>query len=54
MIAKRKQQAFVEFINMGFKNFKFFDDDPENLKLAKELEKEYDIKMFTRQVRKQF
>jgi hypothetical protein len=53
-IAKRKQQAFVEFINMGFKNFKFFDDDPENLKLAKELEKEYDIKMFTRQVRKQF
>jgi hypothetical protein len=53
-IAKRKQQAFVEFINMGFRNFKFFDDDPENLRLAKELEKEYDIKMFTRQVRKQF
>lgn len=24
---------------MGFSNFKFFDDDPENLRLAKELEK---------------
>jgi hypothetical protein len=53
-VAERKQQAFVEFINMGFRSFKFFDDDPENLRLAKELEKEYDIKMFTRQVRKQF
>ena len=44
-IAERKQQAFVEFIDMGFKNFKFFDDDSENLKLAKQLEKQYDITM---------
>jgi len=53
-IAERKKQAFIKFIDMGFRNFKFFDDDPENLRLAKQLEKEYDIKMFTRQVRKQF
>jgi hypothetical protein len=53
-IAERKQQAFVEFIDMGFKNFKFFDDDPENLKLAKQLEKQYDIKMQAKQVKSNF
>jgi hypothetical protein len=53
-VAERKQQAFIEFINMGFRNFKFFDDDPENLKLAKQLENKYDIKMQAKQVRKQF
>ena len=52
--AERKQQAFEKLIDMGFRNFKFFDDDAENLRLAKELEKKYDIKMLTRQVRKQF
>jgi hypothetical protein len=53
-IAERKQQAFVEFIDMGFKNFKFFDDDPENLKLAKQLEKQYDITMQAKQVKSNF
>ena len=53
-IAKRKQQAFERFIDMGFKKFKFFDDDIENLKLAKELEAKYPIKMTTKQVKAQF
>ena len=53
-IAERKQQAFVEFINMGFKNFKFFDDDSENLKLAKQLEKQYDITMQAKLVKSNF
>jgi hypothetical protein len=53
-IAERKQQAFVEFIDMGFKNFKFFDDDSENLKLAKQLEKQYDITMQAKLVKSNF
>jgi hypothetical protein len=53
-IAERKKQAFKRLIDMGFRNFRFFDDDAENLRLAKELEKEYSIKMYTKQVRKQF
>lgn len=53
-IAKRKQQAFERFIDMGFRNFKFYDDDIENLKLAKELEGKYPIKMSTKQVKAQF
>jgi hypothetical protein len=44
-IAVKKQQAFERFIKMGFKNFKFYDDDRENLKLAKDLERKYDINM---------
>ena len=40
--AERKQIAFRKIIEMGFYEFEFFDDDSENLRLAKELENEYD------------
>jgi hypothetical protein len=52
-IADKKQQAFKKFIEMGFKNFKFYDDDEENLRLAKELEGG-DIKMDVEQVKHHF
>lgn len=40
-IAERKKQAFREYIEMGYKNIQFFDDDDANLRLVKELQKEY-------------
>ena len=40
-IADRKQQAFREIIEMGYKNIQFFDDDDANLRLVKALESEY-------------
>lgn len=44
--AERKQQAFEELIEMGFKNFRFFDDNLDNLEYAKKLEDKYpDIKV---------
>ena len=43
--AERKKQAFRKFIDMGFNDFTFFDDDEENIKLAKSLNKESGIKM---------
>lgn len=49
--AERKQQAFEELIEMGYKDFKFFDDDIKNLKYAKKLEDKYtDIKMTIRHI----
>ena len=39
-IALRKKEAFQRFIEMGFNDITFFDDDKENIKLAKELDKE--------------
>ena len=43
--AERKKQAFRKFIEMGFNDFTFFDDDEDNIKLAKSLSKEPGIKM---------
>ena len=43
--AERKKEAFRKFIEMGFNDFTFFDDDEENIKLAKSLNKESGIKM---------
>ena len=40
-IAEKKQQAFREIIEKGYKNIQFFDDDDANLKLVKELGSEY-------------
>ena len=52
-IADRKKQAFETYINMGYTNFKFYDDDTANLKLVKSLEKEYDnIKIYTKKAKK--
>lgn len=44
--AQKKKEAFMKFVQMGFRNFKFFDDDKENVNIAKKLSKEHkDIKM---------
>ena len=46
--AQKKKQAFMDLINIGFRDFRFFDDDRENIKLAKELEKEHpEVNMHT-------
>jgi len=36
-VAEKKKQAFIEFVRMGFKDFIFYDDDRENIKIAKSL-----------------
>ena len=38
--AQKKKDAFMKFVQMGFRNFKFFDDDKENIKIANSLNKE--------------
>jgi hypothetical protein len=44
--AQKKKEAFMKFVQMGFRNFKFFDDDKENVNIAKKLARENkDIKM---------
>ena len=43
--SQKKKQAFLKFINMGFNDFTFYDDDHENIKLAKSLNKESGINM---------
>lgn len=40
-IAQKKQQAFRDYIEMGYQKIQFFDDDKANLKLVKDLQKEY-------------
>lgn len=39
-IAEKKKSAFIEFLRMGFRDFIFYDDDRENLRLAQDLDKE--------------
>jgi len=54
-IAERKKQAFVKLIEQGFRNFTFFDDDKENIKIAKSLTKEFpDIKMDATLIKKKW
>ena len=54
-VAERKKQAFKRFIALGFNDFTFFDDDKDNIKLAKELAKEDpNIKMKTRLIRQRW
>ena len=38
--AQKKKEAFMKFVKMGFRNFKFFDDDKENIKIANSLNKD--------------
>ena len=38
--AEKKKEAFMKFVQMGFRNFTFFDDDRENVNIAKKLAKE--------------
>jgi len=37
--AQKKKEAFMKFVQMGFRNFQFFDDDRENIKIANSLNK---------------
>lgn len=47
-IAQKKQEAFRRYIEMGYKNIQFFDDDDANLRLVQALSKEYpDINLST-------
>jgi len=41
-ISDRKKEAFKEFIDMGYNDLQFYDDDDANLRLVKSLESEYD------------
>ena len=50
-VAEKKQQAFRRLYEMGYRDFKFFDDDVNNLKLAKELEAELPITVNTYRVK---
>jgi hypothetical protein len=44
--AQKKKEAFMKFVQMGFRNFQFFDDDRENIKIANTLNKELpEVKM---------
>lgn len=36
-VAEKKRQAFEELLKMGFRDFIFYDDDKENIKIANEL-----------------
>lgn len=39
-VAEKKKQAFIELIKVGFKDFIFYDDDLENIRLANSIAKE--------------
>jgi|TARA_R110000787_G_scaffold74993_3_gene166376 hypothetical protein len=43
--AEKKREAFKQFMDMGFNDFTFFDDDRENINIANSLNKEPGIKM---------
>jgi len=48
---ERKKQAMYKFIEMGFRNFRFWDDSAKNLELVKTIEKEIpNIKITTKLV----
>ena len=44
-VSERKVQAFEKFIEMGYAEFKFFDDDKKNISSARELETTHGITM---------
>jgi FMN phosphatase YigB (HAD superfamily) len=46
-IAEKKKQAIHQLVEDGYNDFIFFDDNDENLALAKEVEKEKDVKVET-------
>jgi len=39
-VAEKKKQAFLELLKIGFRDFVFYDDDKENLKIADSLNRE--------------
>ena len=52
--AERKKAAFLKFVNMGFNDFTFYDDDYENIKLAKSLNRESGINMKTKLIKQKW
>jgi hypothetical protein len=46
-IAERKKEALHRLVEDGYKDLIFFDDNDDNLRLAKEVEKEKDVKVKT-------
>lgn len=46
-IAQKKKEALHGLVEQGYSDFIFFDDNHENLQLAKEIEKEKDVKVKT-------
>jgi hypothetical protein len=46
-IAERKKQAIHKLVEDGYTDFIFFDDNDENLALAKEIENEKDVRVQT-------
>lgn len=46
-VAERKKQALHTLINQGYEKFIFFDDNEDNLRLAKELEKDRNVTVKT-------
>lgn len=51
-VPEKKKQAFQELINLGFNDFRFFDDSKENIDFANDLAKENpDIKMDAKHIK---
>ena len=51
-VAEKKKAAFMEFVKMGFRDFIFYDDDKENIRIANELDKEIEgIRIKSKQVK---
>jgi len=46
-VAEKKKQAILGLVEQGYHDFIFFDDNDDNLKLAKEIEKEKDVRVET-------
>jgi hypothetical protein len=51
-VAEKKREAFIELIKMGFRDFIFYDDDLENIKIANGLNQEIEgIRIKTKRVK---
>lgn len=51
-VAEKKKRAFIELIRIGFRDFIFYDDDLENIRLANSLNKEIEgIQIKTKHVK---
>jgi len=46
-IAERKKEAIHQLVDSGYKDLIFFDDNSENLELAKDIEGEKDVRIQT-------
>lgn len=46
-VAEKKSTIISKLAQLGYKTFIFFDDNDENLRIAKELERPYKIKVIT-------